>query len=162
MLGHESYVESCSRIRRYSDIGKGGGTKYKGIGVLHGHFRMGDGRFLSDQPHSWVDLFMLRDVHIVGLALEFTEVDLWYLISWKRRLQRLPEMPDGLKRSRVVFHALETGSDEFGARRSLLQAFGVQYERYAVESGNYEAAWGRLLTALERELAGPSGRGARA
>ena len=34
--------------------------------------------------HSWIDYFMLGDVTIVGLGLDLSEMDLWWLISCKK------------------------------------------------------------------------------
>lgn len=39
----------------------------------------------SFTPKSWIDYFMLGDVYIVGLGLDFSELDLWWLINCKKR-----------------------------------------------------------------------------
>ena len=35
--------------------------------------------------NSWVDLFLLGDVHIIGLGMDFSEMDLWWLVNCKKR-----------------------------------------------------------------------------
>lgn len=35
-------------------------------------------------PSSWIDYFMLGDVYMVGLGLDISEMDLWWLISCKK------------------------------------------------------------------------------
>ncbi|HEU4555253.1 MAG TPA: hypothetical protein VFS25_20560 [Chitinophaga sp.] len=35
--------------------------------------------------HSWLDLFFTRDVHILGLSLDFVETDLWWLLTYRAR-----------------------------------------------------------------------------
>ena len=32
--------------------------------------------------NSWVDLFFTRDIHIIGLRLDFIEIDLWWLLTY--------------------------------------------------------------------------------
>ena len=35
--------------------------------------------------NSWLDLFFTKDVHIVGLSLDYVETDLWWLITYRAR-----------------------------------------------------------------------------
>ncbi|NIG52309.1 hypothetical protein [Chitinophaga sp. Cy-1792] len=37
--------------------------------------------------HSWIDLFFTKDIHILGLSLDFTETDLWWLLTYRARQQ---------------------------------------------------------------------------
>ena len=34
---------------------------------------------------SWVDLFFTNDLHIFGLSLDFVEIDLWWLLTYRAR-----------------------------------------------------------------------------
>ncbi|WP_421504712.1 SIR2 family protein [Erwinia rhapontici] len=34
---------------------------------------------------SWIDNFFLRDVYIIGLTLDFVEIDLWWLLNFRER-----------------------------------------------------------------------------
>lgn len=34
---------------------------------------------------SWIDLFFTHDVHILGLSLDFVEIDLWWLLTYRAR-----------------------------------------------------------------------------
>lgn len=40
--------------------------------------------------HSWIDLFFTNDIHILGLSLDTSEIDLWWLLTYRARyaLQR--------------------------------------------------------------------------
>lgn len=38
----------------------------------------------SYTPSSWVDWFLLSDVHIVGLGLYTCEIDIWFLLAFKK------------------------------------------------------------------------------
>jgi hypothetical protein len=166
IIGHEAYVESCSNIRRFANIwvrGKRGdwrdgkGNFYPGVGWLQAKFRKGNGSINPARPHSWVDLFMLRDVHIIGFGLEFTEVDVWYLISYKARLKLHPEVPEALRRTHIIFHYFVDGKEaKHVARVALLKSLGVKCrpQRVPVRGGkkDYRAAWAGLLKHLSKEL----------
>jgi hypothetical protein len=166
MLGHEAYVESCSNIRRFSNMHSRGekgdweagkGNYYPAIGWLRAKFREGRGTLNPQKPHSWVDLFMLRDVHIVGFGLEFTEVDIWYLISYKARLKLQREVPNALKTSRIVFHYFADHETKHLARVGLLKSLGVECHAHPITQvddarRDYRKAWKGLLKYLSKEL----------
>lgn len=35
--------------------------------------------------HSWIDLFFTHDIHILGLSLDTSEIDLWWLLTYRAR-----------------------------------------------------------------------------
>ena len=35
-------------------------------------------------PKSWIDYFLIGDVHIFGFKLDFSEIDIWWLLSYKK------------------------------------------------------------------------------
>jgi SIR2-like protein len=176
MLGHEEYVESCSNIRRFSNMhvrdetGKwkpGMGNYYKGLGWLKAQYREGSGTLNLEKPHSWVDLFMLRDVHMVGFGLDFTEVDIWYLISYKARLKLQPEVPERLKKSRVVFHYFAEQEAKHLAKVELLRSLGVECRAHSITQiddtrKDYRKAWKGLLQHLSNELSANAAKEAKA
>jgi hypothetical protein len=167
IIGHEAYVESCSNIRRFTNMwvrdektGKwkrGQGNHYSGIGWQRAKFRDGSGTLNPKKPHSWVDLFMLRDVHVVGFGLEFTEVDIWYLLSYKARLKLQPEVPNSLKTSRIVFHYFADHEAKHLAKVGLMRSLGVECHAHPITQvddlrKDYRKAWKGLLKHLSDEL----------
>lgn len=36
-------------------------------------------------PNSWLDYFMLGDIYIIGLGMDLSEMDLWWLVNYKKR-----------------------------------------------------------------------------
>lgn len=55
---------------------------------ISGLIRHDKGKQKSKKPlpiHSWLDWFLLGDVHIVGFGLDLSELDLWWLINCKMR-----------------------------------------------------------------------------
>jgi hypothetical protein len=159
MLGHESYVDSCSYIKSYAHrqgfMPKRMKPKPQ---VLHGLFRSGNCQIDLTKPHAWMDLFMLRDVHIVGFGLEFTEIDLWYLLAFKSRLRYDRAAPTDLKQSRIIYHYFADNSSRHRAKIALLRSLGVECECHPITIINdsrkdYRGAWKALLKHLARVLA---------
>lgn len=152
LLGHDRYVESAAHIRRYCDPSLGVPFKAHPL-PLRAVFRAADVRLDPRKPHSWVDLFLLRDVHVVGFGLDYTEVDLWYLLSLRQRLRSSTAAQlEPLRRTRIVFHHFDDGDPDFAQKRELLASFDVECRAWPLQSGDYARAWDALLRGLESEL----------
>jgi hypothetical protein len=152
LLGHDRYVEGAAHIRRYCDPTLG--LPFKAHAApLTAVFRGADARIDAAQPHSWVDLLLLRDVHIVGFGLDYTEVDLWYLLSLRHRLRRSASPQwRALRRTRIVFHHFDAPDEALRQKRELLASFDVECRSWPLPDGDYGRGWDGLLRGLEREL----------
>ena len=152
LLGHDRYVESCSHLRHYLDPRQGIAFKQHPQG-LKALFLDANAAISVRRPHSWVDLFMLRDVHIVGLSMDYTEIDLWYLLSLRHRLRLHPAAArDRLRKTRVVFHTFDQDTPALRQHRQLLESFGATCRVHPLRAQDYAGAWDGLLATLEREL----------
>jgi len=80
-LGYEHYCGQLQNMRNYVVSG----TDYKNPGAPKDSLmkRMVRGNALG--YHSWIDLFFTKDIHIFGLALDFVESDLWWLLTYRAR-----------------------------------------------------------------------------
>lgn len=80
-LGYEHYSGQLQQMRNYVVTG----TTYKSsiIPKIGLYQRLRD----KQQPkyHSWIDLFFTHDIYIFGLGLEFSEIDLWWLLTFRAR-----------------------------------------------------------------------------
>lgn len=72
ILGHYYYGKLLAKIQQYITSLKVRKTKAENS----------DGCI---EVKSWIDYFMLGDVYIVGLGLNLSEMDLWWLINCKKR-----------------------------------------------------------------------------
>ncbi len=152
LLGHDRYVESCSRLRHYLDPRLGIVFKRHPQG-LKALFLNAGTTLSARRPHSWVDLFMLRDVHVVGLSMDYTEVDLWYLLSLRHRLRTHPSATwDRLRKTRVVWHHFDHDTPATRQHRQLLESFGATCRAHPIRAQDFAGAWDGLLTTLEREF----------
>lgn len=83
LLGFDHYAGNLQKIRNYVT---------DGINVKKVNYRVsspvknGNLDFTTNrQVYSWVDYFLRDHIHIVGLGMDFTEIDLWWLLLHKRR-----------------------------------------------------------------------------
>ena len=75
MLGLRQYAGSLQKMRHY-------------LTAKESPFTARGSRWVArDGPHSWADLFLRDDVHIVGFTFDYAETHLWWLLSWKQRLR---------------------------------------------------------------------------
>lgn len=82
MLGYDHYCNTIELIDDYLD------GKYKYHKRLLKEKPMKD-KVLQDNTNilSWIDLFFFSDIHILGLGLGYEELDLWYVIMKRRKMQ---------------------------------------------------------------------------
>jgi hypothetical protein len=152
LLGHDRYVESAAHIRRYCDPSLGVPFKAhpKPLSAL---FREPGARIDAHAPHSWVDLLLLRDVHVIGFGLDYTEADLWYLLSLRQRLRANPAPQwQALRRTRIVFHHFEPEDEALRQKRELLASFQVECRAWPRRGDDWLRAWDGLLRGLEGEI----------
>lgn len=70
---------------------------------------------------SWVDLFFVSNIHILGLSLDYIETDLWRVINYRKRLMKETD----LIHNRIVFHGNTTESHKL-----ILKSLGVEVQEY--------------------------------
>ncbi len=80
-LGFEHYCGQLQNMRNYVVTG----TDYTSPNVAKASLlkRLQSKKALANQ--SWIDLFFTKDIFILGLALDFIETDLWWLLTFRAR-----------------------------------------------------------------------------
>jgi hypothetical protein len=86
-LGYEHYSGYLQQMRNYVANGTGTAYKIKFAPLLR---RLKDKSF---SPTSWVDFFFTKDVYIIGLTLDFIEIHLWWLLTFRQRLRLIRQVP---------------------------------------------------------------------
>lgn len=147
VLGHDRYVESCAQMKRYMDLE---GLKFARMDPVKAVFKQSDSIDLS-KVHSWIDLFLTRDVHIVGFGLDFTEVDIWYLLSYRARHHKTgSKWISRLSDSKVFAHMFVDPTKQREMQKiEVLRSFGVDVLEYSIAGSSYEEQWQKVLTALQ-------------
>lgn len=94
---------------------------------------------------SWVDYFLVGDVYVLGLTMDFSEFDLWWLLG--RRLREKSGC------GKCVFY--EPEKKESFYKQAALQDAGVRVERCGVSidaGGSYADFYQKAVAALREEL----------
>jgi len=85
--------------------------------------------------YSWVDLFVMNDIYILGLSLDYTEIDLWWLMIFKERLKKERGVHSGETMYNCFYpHTLDKKEK---AKLSLLESLGIEVIKKDV-GRNYE------------------------
>lgn len=106
-------------------------------------FKRGDRAFdtTDGTVYSWLDVFLKDNIHIVGLGLDYTEIDLWWALTYKARLKAR-----GWAVGKTTFHDwhFDRPDEQSLAKRSLLKALAVEVVPRDC-SGGYEPAYDTFI-----------------
>lgn len=153
MLGHEHYSGGLQKLRSYVT-----GDRKKPP-RLASPFKLGKIDFDDDRNlasvYSWLDIFLRDDIHIFGFSLDYTEIDLWWLITYKAKLQYNKKGTHGQVGSTIYYpsiielgRALTTEEEEARAREkakiSLLLSLGVSVPKLP-KVGSYPELYDVIL-----------------
>ena len=112
MLGFDHYCGSLAKIEDYvKGVYDSQGIKYESMSM-----RLQKG--ITDVL-SWIDLFFVSDVHIIGLNMGYEETDLWWVLNKRRRLKRWNSDMIG---NRITYYPVEKLNDDV---QQLLSSFDV-------------------------------------
>jgi hypothetical protein len=125
VLGHYYYGKLLAKMQQY-------------ISSLLSRYNARVAKGQSMNLRSWLDYFMLGDVHIVGLGMALSELDLWWLINCKKR-----HFPD----RQVILYKPDIKPEE----KLLAEAYSVTVNTDGF-TGDYKAYYNWLCTELERIL----------
>ncbi len=114
MLGYDHYCGALSKIESYVK----GEYEMPNVGRLSSMInRLNNG---IDKVYSWIDLFFISDIHIIGMSLAYEELDLWWILNRRRRIKR---KEDGLVNNRIIYYPIDVVSND---KRQLLDGFDVE------------------------------------
>ena len=125
VLGHYYYGKLLAKMQRY-------------ISVLIARYKSSVSRQQPMEVHSWIDYFMLGEVHIVGLGMALSEMDLWWLINCKKQ-----HFGD---RKTVLYKP-----DILPEEKLLAEDYGVEVNQSGYH-GNYEQYYQFLVEHLKGSL----------
>lgn len=130
-LGYDQYSGYLQKLRAHATADRDS--------VSGSPFKRGDSTFdnVDGTIYSWLDVFLRDDIHIVGLGLDYTEIDLWWALTYKARMKAR-----GWSVGKTVLHDwhLDPPDDQSMAKRSLLRALSVEVLPRDCSSG-YEPAY---------------------
>ena len=89
---------------------------------------------------SWLDYFVFGDVYIIGLGMNLSETDLWWLLNRKKRETQLPH-------GRTIY--INVGNELQPEIRGMLKAMDVEIRDYIVKENNYLQMYEKAIGDLE-------------
>ena len=136
MLGYDHYTGAVQRMRDYLK------RKYHD---RRSPFKWKKPQFEnSGEPFSWIDVFLRDDVEILGLGFDYSEIDLWWAITYKNQLKRR-----GWTVGSTRYWAIDRKrSKEDNARYALMESLDVVIARIDVKKGDWLEAWKRAIAKL--------------
>lgn len=134
----------------------------KSIGKIQGHLKSKK-RSIKEPNESWVDRFLKDDLYILGLELDFNEIDLWWLLAYRNRKILEKEITltkfvyiDILDIDNLEENTKNNIMEPHDAKKSMLQAYDVEVKSYNVGKSethkNYLEAYDAIINKLEKSF----------
>lgn len=136
MLGLDHYCGSVSKIDAYVKGNYKHSIGGKTISIESMTAKLENDSFCHT---SWVDLFFSSNVHIVGLSLDYSETDLWWVLNKRARFAT-----DNLVKNNISIYV----SDIDEQKRELLESFDVNVVVTEVISGDYEGMYRNAISKM--------------
>lgn len=133
VLGHYDYGKLLSRVQNH-------------ISSFIKRYKAAEKHKSDFIPLSWIDYFMLGDVYVVGLGLDSSELDLWWLINCKKR--HLKDINSG---SIYWYEPNLNKRSEFG-RLILAETNGIKHRTENVDCDGYKDYYRNLHFKVEKDL----------
>lgn len=136
MLGLDHYCGSVSKIDAYVK----GNYKHSIEGNVVSIEPMKTKLLKNSFCHtSWVDLFFSSNMHIIGLSLDYSETDLWWVLNKRARFST-----DNLVKNNIFFYV----NDIDEQKKGLLESFDVSVIVTALADGGYEDMYRRAISKM--------------
>jgi|SRR3990172_7126 len=142
-LGHDHYSGSLHHVRDYLV------TRSKRALIKESPFIRGETHFdTSGFPYSWLDLFLRDHIHIFGFSMDYTEMELWWLLAFKERL-RLKGRPVG----QTIFYVgdAERPTKREQGRWAILESYRVEVVHLRADT--HLDAFDRFIRAFKKRSA---------
>jgi hypothetical protein len=141
-LGYEHYSGYLQKMRNY--VVSGTGETYKNMEFQPLVRRLNDGTVRYD---SWVDYFFTRDIYILGLTLDFVEIHLWWLLTYRAR-RKYREQKE--VKNMIYYFYREAEKTGIQHRLDLLEALEVKPIAIKRPRGSWEAYYSNALDVIVR------------
>jgi hypothetical protein len=154
-LGYEHYCAQLTAMRQLmtKPLPK---TRPKTLAELP----KGEGPYLNrflekrdHEPDSWLTLFFTHHIYIVGLSLSFMEIDLWWLLTYRRQYQL--RRSQGPKNKIVYFYKPNNkpnGREQEAEIMRLMSAMGAEIRVLASKEEDWSAFYRRALNSIKSSL----------
>lgn len=98
---------------------------------------------------SWVELFFTSNIHIIGFSLDYSEIDLWWIINKRARLKRSKTLKKKLK-NKIIYYCNSIDEQKKGLLESL--DIEVQVDELQHTDNKYFDYYNNLIRQFKRKL----------
>jgi hypothetical protein len=140
-LGFEHYSGYLQRMRNYVVMGTEQSYK-QSFDSLEKRLRQGRVKF-----ESWIDFFFVHDVYIVGLSLDFVEMHLWWLLTYRARRKYTKLVPI---KNQITYFYPDSIESKIRGKLELLQASDVFVSPVAIKSNDWRSYYYRVLDKIAK------------
>lgn len=95
---------------------------------------------------SWIELFFNSDVHIIGLGLDYSEIDLWWILNKRARLKLDNRTKKSIK-NKIYFHTSNNDRDQTELLRTL--DIEIVLTKLDGTSKQYENAYSQMIRKIK-------------
>lgn len=143
-LGYEHYIGTVQKLR--DKIASKKEDKPKIICYLENH----DDKSIDE----WAKIFFTKNIHIIGLGLTESEIDIWWLITYRAYLYYSNKFNGrNLIKNSIVFHEIGIKKDE--NLEFLLNNCAIKYEFHKIykeRDEQYLKMYYEIINSIEKEL----------
>ncbi len=115
-LGYEHYSGYLQQMRNYVATGTGASYKTRFDPLTKRLKRK------LEENYSWLDFFFTKDIYIIGLALDFIEIHLWWLLTFRQRASLTKRLP---VTNKIVYFYPSAYAKQIKNKLDLMKSAGV-------------------------------------
>ena len=130
LKGNYSYIEDKKEKRLNGIIAKLNGTE-------------------SFDSVSWIELFYNTNVHIIGFGLDYSEIDIWWILN---KRQRYIKSSKTNLFNKIYYYDIKPQDAKRKSKHDLLVGFGVDLITVDLVDNNWENATVNLLEKMEQNI----------
>lgn len=118
MLGYDHYCSYVGHIKKYKSGEYNFGLRKRKYPdpIPKIELRLGEPNF---EIISWIDLFFVSDLYIIGFGLYYDEIDIWWILTMRKRLMK--KLGKGVINNKLVFYG-----ECAPGKKKLLERLGVE------------------------------------
>lgn len=99
---------------------------------------------------SWLELFFNSNVHIAGFGLDFSEIDIWWILNKRARLKELSLIKNNITYYTKPIEQVTKNIEIEKRKRELLESFGVKLVLIPIIGKDYENQWNEIYNNVKK------------
>lgn len=127
-LGYEHYSGYLQQMRNYVTTGTKGIYSKKDFLPLSKRLKVN-----QIENESWVDFFFVNDVYILGLNLDFVEMHLWWLLTYRARAKMEGKFPI---KNKIIYYYPDKYKETSKNKLEMFKSLGVETKSITIVKDN--------------------------